>query len=214
VDGFFVDHYRLDPTTCTVLGEKVGDRLDRASKHVYRVESELADTPTTQRTSPLRTIASPSEQRVERRQHKKAVRRHTKRVRMQSEAGFWRAANKWCDENIPTPEDDGTDWSWMLEYASLPYDGVPFLGSDQPKIKTESVAAPAYHSAASSQINEPKIKAESVSPPAHNPAAPSQITEPETNAIPAGFQMVEGMSHAEAYRQGFMAGQNQRTRFQ
>jgi hypothetical protein len=43
VNGFFVDHHRFDPTTCTVLGEKVGERLDRGCKHLYRKESLEGD---------------------------------------------------------------------------------------------------------------------------------------------------------------------------
>jgi hypothetical protein len=57
-------------------------------------------------------------------------------------------------------------------------------------------------------------QAESVATPAYDPAASSRNNESAINAIPAGFQMVEGMSHAEAWSQGFLAAQSQRTGFQ
>lgn len=56
VNGFFVDHYRLEPARCTVLGEVVdgGRGLDRNTKHVYLVESDLEDSPAI---SPAHAIA-------------------------------------------------------------------------------------------------------------------------------------------------------------
>jgi hypothetical protein len=59
VNGFFVDQYRLEPARCTVLGEVVdgGRGLDRNTKHVYLVESDFVESPTTQRTSLLHAIA-------------------------------------------------------------------------------------------------------------------------------------------------------------
>jgi hypothetical protein len=204
VNGFFVDHYRLKPARCTVLGEVVdgGRRLDRNTKHVYRVDSDFVDSPTM---SPEHAIASPCVEHVERRQRQTAVRRHANRVEpnpiakrthwvastttTQSADEFWRAASKWANENIPTPQDDTTDWFWMLNYASLPYDGVPF--PEVGKLETTPTIG--------------DVQAESVAPPAYNLVSSCRI-----NPMPEGFQMVEGMTHAEAYLQGFLAGQNQK----
>lgn len=202
MNGFFLDYFRYERKLCQVVGEVVDGQLDRSIRRVHRIDLYAVSPPTTQLISPVHTIASPSEQRMERRQRKEAARRRSKRVDPSPtpKQSICDEVLSLCDAN---PEwfkdtDDSIDWSWMEDYAILPYDSVPFPGVDE--LGTTPTIG--------------DTQAESVATPAYNPAASSRNNESAINAIPAGFQLVEEMSHAEAWSQGFLAAQSQRTGFQ
>lgn len=202
VNGFFLGYFRYERTVCRVIGEVVDGQIDRNIRRVHGIADNVVSPPTTQLMSPVHTIASPSEQRVERRQRKEVAWRCAKRVEPSPtpEQSIFDEFLSWCTAN---PEwfkdaDDSIDWSWMLDYATLPYDSAPFLGVDG----LGTTPTIGY------------TQAESVAPPVYNLAASSRNNGSAINAMPDGSQTVEEMSLAEAYRQGFIAGQNQAYGFQ